>query len=180
MTLPVVVLTGASLVRITIAYANRSVLLGLKERESIAKPDLSWNERTIRLPYAILYPGLGGIATLIGAIALAIGFRLVQSRSCIRGITYATPGVLAVLFFLYGVALAIIGYIAAPAVLSLDRWPPAAVPSLTQFNHLLASPRFRRRRTRRRARPLATSQGVQSHDQPESGGGKGRAGSTAG
>ena len=99
----------------------------------IAKPDLFWIERTIRLPYAILYRGLGGVATLVGALALATCFRLFNPdapfgpselgaylQSIASGITYATLGALAVLFFLYGVAIAIIAYAAGPAVLSLD------------------------------------------------------------
>jgi hypothetical protein len=131
--LVVVILAGASLIRIGIAYANRSVLLGLKERAGIAKQDLSWSDRAVRLPFAVIYRGLSGIATLIGAIALAICFRLFNPEnplgfaelgayvhSVASGITYGTVGALVVLFLLYGVALAVIGYIASPAVLSLE------------------------------------------------------------
>ena len=129
----VLVLAGASIIRIGITYANRSVLLGLRERAGINQDDLSWAQRTLRLPFAIMYRTLNGVATLIGAIALAICFRLfnpespfgfgelvayVQSLS--SGMTYGGVGALLLLVVLYGVALAIIGYIASPAVLSLE------------------------------------------------------------
>jgi len=129
----VLVLAGASIIRIGITYANRSVLLGLRERAGISQDDLSWTQRTLRLPFAIMYRTLNGVATLIGAIALAICFRLfnpespfgfselvtyVQSLS--SGMTYGGVGALLLLVVLYGVALAIIGYIASPAVLSLE------------------------------------------------------------
>jgi len=129
----VLVLAGASIIRIGITYANRSVLLGLRERAGINQDDLNWAQRTLRLPFAIMYRTLNGVATLIGAIALAICFRLfnpespfgfgelvayVQSLS--SGMTYGGVGALLLLVVLYGVALAIIGYIASPAVLSLE------------------------------------------------------------
>ena len=129
----VLVLAGASVIRIGITYANRSVLFGLRERAGINQDDLTWGQRTLRLPFAIMYRTLNGVATLIGAIALAICFRLfnpespfgfgelvayVQSLS--SGMTYGGVGALLLLVVLYGVALAIIGYIASPAVLSLD------------------------------------------------------------
>ena len=129
----VLVLAGASIIRIGITYANRSVLFGLRERAGINQDDLSWAQRTLRLPFAIMYRTLNGVATLIGAIALAICFRLfnpespfgfgelvayVQSLS--SGMTYGGVGALLLLVVLYGVALAIIGYIASPAVLSLE------------------------------------------------------------
>ena len=129
----VLVLASASIIRIGITYANRSVLLGLRERAGISQDDLSWTQRTLRLPFAIMYRTLNGVATLIGAIALAICFRLfnpespfgfgelvayVQSLS--SGMTYGGVGALLLLVVLYGVALAIIGYIASPAVLSLE------------------------------------------------------------
>ena len=127
------VLVGASLIRIGIAYANRSVLLGLRQRAGIGEEDLTWSQRTVRLPFAILYRTLSGVATLVGAIALAICFRLFNPenpfgfaelgayvQSIAGGITYGGVGSLLLLFALYGVALAIIGYIASPAVLSLE------------------------------------------------------------
>jgi hypothetical protein len=127
------VLLGASLVRIGIAYANRSVLLGLRDMAGLAEEDLSWSQRTVRLPIAIAYRSLSGIATFVGAIALAICFRLLNPenpfgfaefgayvQSINNGITYGSVGALVVLFGLYGLALAIIGYIASPAVLSLE------------------------------------------------------------
>jgi hypothetical protein len=127
------VLVGASLIRIGIAYANRSVLLGLKERAGIAAEDLTWSQRTVRLPLAVVYRSLSGIATFVGAIALTICFRLFNpespfgfaelgayTQSMSGGITYGSIGALLLLFALYGLALAIIGYIASPAVLTLD------------------------------------------------------------
>jgi hypothetical protein len=141
------VLLGASLVRIGIAYANRSVLLGLRDMAGIAEEDLSWSQRTVRLPIAIVYRSLSGIATFVGAIALAICFRLFNPenpfgfaelgayvQSINNGITYGSVGALIVLFALYGMALAIIGYIASPAVLSLEEMasgcrPERRVPS---------------------------------------------------
>jgi len=77
----VLVLAGASIIRIGITYANRSVLLGLRERAGISQDDLSWTQRTLRLPFAIMYRTLNGVATLIGAIALAICFRLFNPES---------------------------------------------------------------------------------------------------
>ena len=49
------VLVGASLIRIGIAYANRSLLLGLREKAGVAEADLSWDQRAARLPFAALY-----------------------------------------------------------------------------------------------------------------------------
>jgi hypothetical protein len=127
------VLVAASLIRIGIAYANRSLLLGLREKAGVAQVDLSWGQRAVRLPFAALYRSLSGIATFIGALALAICFRLLNPenpfgfaelgaylQSITSGITYGSVGAMLFLFALYGVALAIIGYIASPAVLSLD------------------------------------------------------------
>jgi hypothetical protein len=127
------VLGVASLIRISIAYANRSVLFGLRERAGIGQEDLTWGQRTLRLPFGIVYRSLNGIATLIGAIALAICFRLFNPESPFgfgelvayvqsigSGITFGGVGALVLLFALYGVALTIIGYIASPAVLSLE------------------------------------------------------------
>ena len=87
----------------------------------------------MRLPFAAVYRTLNGVATFVGAIALAICFRLLNPespfgfaelgayvQSLARGITYGGVGSLLLLFSLYGVALAIIGYIASPAVLSLE------------------------------------------------------------
>lgn len=135
------VLAIASLVRIGVTYANRSVLQGLRERAGIAKQDLSWGDRAMRLPFAVVYRGLSGIATLVGAIALALCFRLFNPQSpfgiaelgsyaqtLASGITYAGVGALAVLFLLYGVALAVIGYIASPAVLSLEEMASGCRP----------------------------------------------------
>src|SRR5262245_65571733 len=64
------VLGAASLIRISITYANRSVLFGLRERAGIDQEDLTWGQRALRLPFAIVYRSLNGIATLIGVIAL--------------------------------------------------------------------------------------------------------------
>jgi hypothetical protein len=127
------VLVGASLIRIAIAYANRSVLLGLRERAGIGKEYLTWGQRTMRLPLAAAYRTLSGVATLAGVIALAICFRLFNPehpfgfselgayiQALAGGLTYSGVGALLLLFALYGVALAIIGYIASPAVLSLE------------------------------------------------------------
>jgi hypothetical protein len=150
------VLVGASLVRIAIAYANRSVLVGLRDRAGIAAEDLTWSQRTIRLPYAVLYRTLSGVATLVGAIALAICFRLFNPehpfgftefaaylQSIGGGMTYAGIGALLLLVALYGLALAIIGYIASPAVLSLEEMasgcrPERRVPS--QPRKLVSAP----------------------------------------
>src|SRR5262249_17218758 len=63
------VLSVAALIRIGISYANRSVLLILKEQAGIDANNLSWRERAIRLPVAVLYRVLSGIATLIGGLA---------------------------------------------------------------------------------------------------------------
>ena len=68
------VLVMASLIRIGIAYANRSVLLALRQRSGIAEESLSWGQRAVRLPIAVVYRGLSGIATLVGAIALALPY----------------------------------------------------------------------------------------------------------
>jgi hypothetical protein len=127
------VLVGASLIRIGIAYANRSVLLSLRQRAGIGEDDLTWGERTVRLPFAAVYRTLNGVATFVGAIALAICFRLFNPenpfgftelsgyvQSLGGGLTYGGLGALLLLFALYGVALAIIGYIASPAVLTLE------------------------------------------------------------
>jgi hypothetical protein len=133
------VLFGASLIRIAIAYANRSVLLGLRERAGIAHDDLSWTQRAIRLPLAVVYRSLGGIATFVGAIALAVCFRLFNPESGIAelgayvqsiagGMTYGSIGALLLLFVLYGLALAIIGYIASPAVLTLGEMASGCRP----------------------------------------------------
>jgi hypothetical protein len=127
------VLGAASLIRICITYANRSVLFGLRERAGINQDDLTWGQRTLRLPFAIVYRSLNGIATLVGAIALAICFRLFNPESPFgfgelvayvqsigTGLTFGGVGALVLLFALYGVVLTIIGYIASPAVLSLE------------------------------------------------------------
>jgi len=127
------VLIGSSLIRIAIAYANRSVLLGLRQRAGITEEDLTWGQRTVRLPFAVLYRMLSGVATLVGALALAISFRLFNPESPVgfaelgsyfqgmaNGLTYSGVGALLLLFALYGVALTIIGYVASPAVLSLE------------------------------------------------------------
>jgi vacuolar-type H+-ATPase subunit I/STV1 len=135
------VLVGAALIRIGIAYANRSVLLGLRDMAGLAEEDLSWSQRTVRLPIAIVYRSLSGIATFVGAIALAICFRLFNPenpfgfvelgayvQSINNGITYGSVGALLVLFALYGMALAVIGYIASPAVLSLEEMASGCRP----------------------------------------------------
>ena len=116
-----------------IAYANRSVLLGLRQRAGIGEGDLTWGQRTLRLPFAAVYRTLNGVATFVGAIALAICFRLFNPehpfgfselsayvQSLGGGLTYGGVGALLLLFALYGIALAIIGYIASPAVLTLE------------------------------------------------------------
>jgi hypothetical protein len=135
------VLIGASLIRMAISYANRSVLVGLRERAGIGEQDLTWGQRTIRLPFAVVYRTLNGVATLVGAIALAICFRLFNPdhpsgfaelgayvQSIGDGMTYGGVGALLLLFALYGVALAIIGYIASPAVLSLEEMATGCRP----------------------------------------------------
>jgi hypothetical protein len=127
------VLAGASLIRMGVAHANRSVLLGLRQRAGIGEEGLTWGQRTVRLPFAAVYRTLNGVATLAGAIALAICFRLFNPeypfgfselgayvQSLAGGLTYGGVGALLLLFALYGVALAIIGYIASPAVLTLE------------------------------------------------------------
>jgi hypothetical protein len=127
------VLVGASLIRIAIAYANRSVLHGLRQRAGIGEEYLTWGQRTVRLPFAAAYRTLNGVATLVGAIALAICFRSFNPehpfgfselgtyvQGLAGGLTYSGVGALLLLFALYGVALALIGYIASPAVLSLE------------------------------------------------------------
>jgi len=147
------VLAGASVIRIGITYANRSVLFGLRERAGINQDDLTWGQRTLRLPFAVVYRTLNGVATLIGAIALAICFRLFNPerpfgfgelvaymQSLTSGMTYGGVGALLLLIVLYGVALAIIGYIASPAVLSLEemasgcRRKPAMSPQLQRMD----------------------------------------------
>ena len=135
------VLVLTSLIRIGIAYANRSVLLALRQRAGIAEENLSWGQRAVRLPIAVVYRGLSGIATLVGAIALALCFRLFDpdhpfgfaelasyAQSVASGISYATVGALLVLFGLYGVALAIIGYVASPAILTLEEMASGCRP----------------------------------------------------
>jgi len=135
------VLVVTSLIRIGIAYANRSVLLALRERAGITQESLSWGQRAVRLPIAVVYRGLSGIATLVGAIALALCFRLFNpespcgfaeltsyGQSVAGGISYATVGALLVLFGLYGVALAIIGYVASPAILTLEEMASGCRP----------------------------------------------------
>jgi hypothetical protein len=127
------VLVVAALIRIAIAYANRSVLIVLKEQAGIDEAELSWGQRAVRLPVAVLYRALSGIATLVGGLALAICFRLFNpespfgvnelaayGQSLSGGLTYATVGALLLLFALYGVAVAIIGYVASPAILTID------------------------------------------------------------
>jgi hypothetical protein len=126
------ILIAASLIRIAITHANRSVLVGLRERAGIAQ-ELTWSQRALRLPFAALYRTLNGVATFIGAIALAICFRLLNPESLFglpelaayaasiaNGMTYSGIGALLLLFALYGLALAVIGYIASPAILSLE------------------------------------------------------------
>jgi hypothetical protein len=116
-----------------VALANRSVLLGLRQRAGIGEEDLTWVQRTVRLPFAAVYRTLNGVATLVGAIALAICFRLFNPdnpfgfselaayvQSLAGSLTYGGASALLLLFALYGVALAIIGYIASPAVLTLE------------------------------------------------------------
>jgi hypothetical protein len=142
------VLAGAALIRLGIAHVNRSVLLGLRERAGIAEEHLTWSQRTIRLPFAVVYRTLSGVATLVGAVALAICFRLFSPdnpfgfaelgayvQSVAGGLTYGGVGALLLLFALYGVALAVIGYVASPAVLSLEEMasgcrPERRTPSL--------------------------------------------------
>jgi hypothetical protein len=127
------VLVVAALIRIAIAYANRSVLLILKEQAGLDANGLSWGQRAIRLPVAVVYRALSGIATLVGGLALAICFRLVNpeipfglnelsayAQALAGGLSYATVGAILVLFALYGLAVAIIGYIASPAILTID------------------------------------------------------------
>jgi hypothetical protein len=127
------VLAGAALIRIILAYANRSVLLVLKEQAGIEAGALSWGQKGLRLPVAVIYRALNGIATLVGGLALAICFRLFNPEnpfgleelsayllSLGGALTYATVGALVVLFALYGLAVAIIGYIASPAILTVD------------------------------------------------------------
>jgi hypothetical protein len=127
------VLGVAALIRIGIAYANRSVLLILKEQAGLDANGLSWAQRAVRLPVAVLYRTLSGIATLVGGLALAIAFRLFNPdvpfgpselwsyvQSLAGGLTYATLGAILALFALYGAAVAIIGYVASPAILTID------------------------------------------------------------
>ena len=130
------VLSVAALIRIGIAHANRSVLLILKNQAGIDGNGLSWEQRAVRLPVAVLYRVLSGIATLIGGFALALSFRLFNPEfgpselwsyvgSLAGGLTYATLGAILVLLALYGVAVTIIGYIASPAILTRN-WPAVA------------------------------------------------------
>jgi hypothetical protein len=127
------VLVVAALIRIAITYTNRSVLIVLKEQAGIDEAELSWGQRAVRLPVAVLYRALSGIATLVGGLALAICFRLFNpespfgvnelaayGQSLSGGLTYATVGALILLFALYGVAVAIIGYVASPVILTID------------------------------------------------------------
>jgi hypothetical protein len=99
----------------------------------LAEENLTWGQRTIRLPLAFVYRTLSGIATLVGAIALAVCFRLLNPdnplgitglsgylHALANGLTFAGAGALLTLLALYGFALSIIGYVASPAVLSLD------------------------------------------------------------
>ena len=82
---------------------------------------------------AILYRVLSGVATLIGGFALAISFRFFNPeipfglselwsyvQSLAGALNYATLIAILVLFALYGAAVAIIGYIASPAILTID------------------------------------------------------------
>jgi hypothetical protein len=127
------VLLVVSIVRRGIAYSNRAVLSGLGERAGIAQRDLTWGQRTLRLPFAFVYRTLNGISTFIGAIGLALCFRVFnpdspmgvtefasQAQSIATGLTYGSLGALLLLFVLYGLAFAIVGYVASPAILSLD------------------------------------------------------------
>ena len=52
------VLVAAALIRIAITYANRSVLLVLKEQAGIDASGLSWEQRAMRLPVAVVYRAL--------------------------------------------------------------------------------------------------------------------------
>src|SRR5262245_10938818 len=110
------ILAGASVMRIGIAYANRSVLLNLRQRAGIGEQDLTWGQRTVRLPFAAVYRTLNGVATFVGAIALAICFRLFNpenpfgfselsayAQSLTGSLTYGGVGALLLLFALYGV-----------------------------------------------------------------------------
>ena len=87
----------------------------------------------MRLPVAVVYRALSGIGTLVGGLALAICFRLFNpelpfgvnelsayAQAFGSGLTYAPVGAILVLFALYGLAVAIIGYIASPAILTID------------------------------------------------------------
>jgi hypothetical protein len=136
------VLLATSFLRLGIAYVNRSVLSGLGDRAGIAQDDLTWGERTLRLPFAVVYRTLNGVATFIGAIALAICFRLfnpdspigfaefnAHAQSIAAGMTYGSVGALLLLFALYGIAFAIIGYVASPAILSLDEMASGCRPA---------------------------------------------------
>jgi hypothetical protein len=135
------VLAAASLIRIGIGYLNRSVLLALRERAGIADEGLSWGQRALRLPISVLYRAASGIATLVGGLALAVCYRLFDpfnpfglaelsayAGSVAGGISYATIGALFVLFALYGLALAVVGYIASPAVLTLEEMASGCRP----------------------------------------------------
>jgi len=134
------VLSVAALIRIGIAHANRSVLLILKNQAGIDGNGLSWEQRAVRLPVAVLYRVLSGIATLIGGFALALSFRLFNPEfgpselwsyvgSLAGGLTYATLGAILVLLALYGAAVTIIGYIASPAILTIEELASGCRPS---------------------------------------------------
>src|SRR5262249_2595627 len=138
------VLLATSFLRLGIAYVNRSVLSGLGERAGITQDDLTWGERTLRLPFAVVYRILNGIATFIGAIALAICFRLFNpdspigfaefsghAQSIAAGMTYGSMGALLLLFALYGIAFAIIGYVPSPPFLSVYDMPHRLRPHMS-------------------------------------------------
>jgi hypothetical protein len=89
----------------------------------------------------VLYRTLSGVATLVGAIALAVSFRLFNPenpfgftelsaylQSISGGMTYGGIGALFLLLAFYGFALAVIGYIASPAVLSLEEMASGCRP----------------------------------------------------
>jgi len=94
------VLSVAALIRIAIAYANRSVLVILKEHAGIDSNELSWAQNP-EVPF--------GTSELWSFVQTLAG-----------GLSYATLGAILVLFALYGVAVAIIGYVASPAILTID------------------------------------------------------------
>jgi hypothetical protein len=126
------VVSGASIVRMALSYADRSILCYLKEEAGIDKPDLSWVERIVHFPAAVAYRGLSGIATLLGAIAVAVCFKLFDPTqpfetaeltsyvtSIVQGIANGGAQALVVFFLIYGIAATIFGYIASPLVLSI-------------------------------------------------------------